>query len=321
MLTIRFRFTSAAMRSMSSRPNPDVLTVAHLSDPHLTTLENARPRALLNKRLLGYLSWWRRRRLVHDRRVLSAVVDDLAASSPDQLVVTGDLTHIGLPEECAEAAEWLDALATRAPLFVVLGNHDRYTRDDPLTTVERWRDYLRGDDDAELPSVRVRGRVALIGVDTALPTAPFLATGAVGERQRARLAQLLETLGAQGCFRLVAMHHSPLPEGHAWRKRLTDAGEVMAIFERAGAELVVHGHGHVERHDVVPTANGPMLVLGAPSASYRSDGRAGWNRYDISTEGRRWRVRVETRRWYEAEGLRTDATQVYRVGAESIPPQ
>ena len=95
----------------------------------------------------------------------------------------------------------------------------------------------------------------------------------------------------------------------------------MAIFERAGAELVVHGHGHVERHDVVPTANGPMLVLGAPSASYRSDGRAGWNRYDISTEGRRWRVRVETRRWYEAEGLRTDATQVYRVGAESIPPQ
>ena len=68
-------------------------------------------------------------------------------------------------------------------------------------------------------------------------------------------------------------------------------------------------------------ASSATSSIGAPSASYRSDGRAGWNRYDISTEGRRWRVRVETRRWYEAEGLRTDATQVYRVGAESIPPQ
>jgi 3',5'-cyclic AMP phosphodiesterase CpdA len=113
------------------------------------------------------------------------------------------------------------------------------------------------------------------------------------------------------------LHHSPLPHGHSWRKRLTDAQKVMGIFERAGAELVIHGHGHVERLDEVATAAGSLLVLGAPSASYRRDGRAGWNRYDISTEGRGWRVRIETRRWFESDGMRTGTIEEYRVGTHA----
>ena len=302
---------------MSSSPAADVLTVAHLSDPHLTTLAHARLRTLFNKRVLGYLSWWRRRRFVHDPRVLLAVVEDLVRSAPDQVALTGDLTHVGLPEECAEARDWLVALGRRVPLFVVPGNHDRYTRDEPTLTIERWREYLRGDDSEVLPSVRLRGRIALIGVDTAVPTAPFLATGEVGAAQRERLSRLLAELGERGYFRLVALHHSPLPHGHAWRKRLVDAHETMAILERAGAELVIHGHGHVERLDEVTTASGAMLVLGAPSASYRRDGRAGWNRYDISAEGRAWRIRIETRRWFEADGMRADAIEEYRVGARA----
>ena len=37
-------------------------TLAHLSDLHLTSLDDVRPRELLGKRVLGYLSWhWRRR--------------------------------------------------------------------------------------------------------------------------------------------------------------------------------------------------------------------------------------------------------------------
>ena len=48
-----------------------------LSDPHLTSLDGVMPNQLLNKRLLGYLSWRRRRRFEHRLEVLDALLDDL----------------------------------------------------------------------------------------------------------------------------------------------------------------------------------------------------------------------------------------------------
>lgn len=302
---------------MSSPTAANVLTVAHLSDPHLTTLEGVKVSALLNKRILGYLSWWRRRRHVHDPRVLAAIVDDLVRAHPDHVAVTGDLTHIGLPQECAEADRWLRLLARTAPVSVVLGNHDRYTHDRTEATVGLWREFVGERDREGSPVLRRFGAIALIGVDSAVVSPPFFATGRVGTEQLDALSRMLAECGEAGFFRLVAMHHSPLPDGHSWRKRLTDAAALMAVLERHGAELVIHGHGHVERLDVVETGRGTMLVLGAPSASYRKDGRAGWNRYDISAAERGWRVRIETRRWHEQDGVRTGTIVEHRVGARA----
>ena len=39
--------------------------LAHLSDPHLSSLTGVRLTSLLNKRLLGYLSWHHHRRRIH----------------------------------------------------------------------------------------------------------------------------------------------------------------------------------------------------------------------------------------------------------------
>ena len=75
---------------------------AHLSDPHLSSLEGVRASQLINKRALGYLSWKRRRRFEHRREVLDALQNDLDMASLDQLLVTGDLTHVGLPQEFEE---------------------------------------------------------------------------------------------------------------------------------------------------------------------------------------------------------------------------
>ena len=82
-------------------PDTNAFTLAHLSDPHLTSLAAVRLRQIANKRILGYLSWRQRRRFVHRTDVLDAVVDDLKRQQPDHIAVTGDLTHIGLPAETA----------------------------------------------------------------------------------------------------------------------------------------------------------------------------------------------------------------------------
>jgi 3',5'-cyclic AMP phosphodiesterase CpdA len=288
-----------ALTTASTIPtdSPRAFTLAHLSDPHLTSLVGVHPGDLANKRILGYLSWRRRRRRVHRIETLAAVVADMRAFAPDHVVVTGDLTHVGLAEECATAAAWLRDLGPADRVSLVPGNHDRYVAADFDRTVGLWRDYFRGDDGAiGFPFVRRRDRVALIGVDTAVPTAPFLASGRIGDAQRARLERILEQTCAAGLFRVVLLHHSPLADGHSRRKRLSDAEAVTRTLTTHGAELVIHGHGHEERVDRLRGPAGPMLVVAVPSASYDAPGRAGWNQYRISGEAGAWRLDLEARR-------------------------
>jgi 3',5'-cyclic AMP phosphodiesterase CpdA len=275
----------------------NVFTLAHLSDPHLTSLNGVTLSQLANKRILGYLSWRRRRRRIHRIDVLDSVVADIRRHEPDHVAVTGDLTHIGLAQECATALTWLNTLGADTAVSVVPGNHDRYAPDRFAETVGRWQAFFRGDDGAsDFPFLRRRGSVALIGVDTALPTAPFSAGGAVGEAQRDKLALLLRQAGAAGLFRVVLLHHSPLLDGHSWRKRLRDARGLTKTLCDAGAELVIHGHGHEERIDRLTCVTGPLLVIAAPSASHSGAGRAGWNQYRVSGTAGAWRLEIETRR-------------------------
>jgi 3',5'-cyclic AMP phosphodiesterase CpdA len=270
-------------------------TLAHLSDPHLTSLDHVAWRTLVNKRFFGYLSWRSRRRVVHRREVLDVVMADLAASRPDRILLTGDLTHLGLPSECEDALRWLEGVADPSRISVVPGNHDRYVSDSIAQTTGRWSAYLGGED-TPWPRVATFGEVSCIALDCAVPTAPFLATGRLGRGQIEGLRTLLETAGAERRFRLVMLHHSPLPAGHSWRKRLTDAEALVAVLREAGVEMIVHGHGHHEHLEPLETRAGRALVVAAPSASHAGDGRAGWNRYVIARDGAVWRVEIAFRR-------------------------
>jgi 3',5'-cyclic AMP phosphodiesterase CpdA len=299
----------------------NVFTLAHLSDPHLTSLNGVTPSQLANKRILGYLSWRRRRRYVHLRSVLDAVVADIRRYKPDHIAVTGDLTHIGLPQECGAALVWLKTLGDAATVSIVPGNHDRYAAAAFADTVGLWRAYFASDRGGiDFPYLRQRGGVALIGVDTAVPTVPFSAGGAVGDAQREKLAAVLRRAGAAGLFRVVLLHHSALRSGHSWRKRLRDAVAVTETLCDAGAELVIHGHGHEERIDRVTSAAGPLPVIAVPSASYTGVGRAGWNQYRISGAAGAWRLEIETRR-SAAEGFVTSGQEVMEWGvSRAIAP-
>ena len=65
-------------------------SLAHLSDPHLTSLTDIKFSQLANKRILGYLSWLRKRRFVHRREIVDSLVEDLHITRPDHIAVTGD---------------------------------------------------------------------------------------------------------------------------------------------------------------------------------------------------------------------------------------
>ncbi len=241
---------------------------AHLSDPHLTSLRGVRFRDLANKRLLGYLSWRHRRREEHRGEILDALLADLRQFRPRQLLLTGDLTHVGLPEEFVEAAAWLRRLGTPERVMLVPGNHDCYVAAPWEATFGRWRDYLGGARDASaFPLLRRAGGMAFIGVSTAVPTPPFFATGSIGRRQLARLQQMLEETGREGLIRVLLIHHPPLAGSVGWRKRLIDAAALRAVLSRGGVELVLHGHAHRATAGALSTPAGQVPVLGVPAAS------------------------------------------------------
>jgi len=311
---------------MALRPQPtaDTLTFAQLSDPHLTSLKGVRWSDLANKRLLGYLSWVRKRRAEHRPEVLDALLRDLAALQPDHIVVTGDLTHIGVQDEFRQARRWLERVGTPARVTVVPGNHDSYAAAPWAQSYLHWLPYLASDqpDSAAagadvgtvFPSLRIRGPVAFIGVSSARPSAPLLAVGSVGAAQRERLEHLLTETGAAGLFRVVLIHHSPVPGDEKWRKRLTDAAEVSAIIRRRGAELVLHGHGHRAIESALETGGHPIPVIGIASASAigHKPGRAAcYHLYQVRRTESGWALNVRVR------GFRADKAQFVAQGERS----
>lgn len=281
-----------------------MFALAHLSDPHLAGWSVDRPSALANKRLTGWLSWRLNRRRIHLPRVLDLMLADMAGQPIDHVAVTGDLVNISLPQEFENAARWLTRLGPADKVTVIPGNHDSYVAIESSEGIGRWRDYMtdlaweRGNPQAAtigpFPFVRRIGRLALIGLSSAVPTPPFFASGKLGAAQLAALRDILARLGKDDAFRVVLIHHPPLfGAGHA-RKALTDAKEFGETVRAAGAELVLHGHMHMATLGHI----GETPVVGVPSASalpWHHKDAAAYNLYRISRVDRDWKVAVEIR--------------------------
>lgn len=287
------------------------LTIAHLSDVHLAPVLGLAPWHLNVKRGLGLANWIMKRRKVHLRSVVDALVADLSRHEVDHLIVSGDLVNLGLPGEHAAALAWLESLGPPSRVTVVPGNHDVYCRlwSDP--GVERWRDYMRSDAgggayaepvERGFPFVRLLGRVALVGVVSAVPTPPFYATGRVGEPQLAALGEVLDRLGRDGFTRVVVIHHPPLRGQADARRGLRDADRMEDVLTAHGAELVLHGHNHVDMHAVRRHAGGRIDVVGVPSASvgrhHKHEPLGSYNliRIDRVGDGCAARLQIVTRR-------------------------
>jgi 3',5'-cyclic AMP phosphodiesterase CpdA len=281
---------------------------AHISDPHLSTLEGVRRRDLLNKRLLGYLSWKTHRREEHRADVLAALVRDLKHCRPQHTVITGDLTHLGLPGEFLEVAHWLSSLGPPEQFTVIPGNHETYARSPWEETFAHWLPYLASDAplatpagtlrDGLFPSLRTRDHIAFIGLSSARPSAPLLAVGSLGRAQLQALNRILAETGERGLFRVLLIHHPPLAETLGWRKRLTDNRALRTILERQGVELVLHGHAHRATRGWLDTAADRTPVIGVPSASaigHKPGRRARYNLCRVSRTASGWDLRIEAR--------------------------
>jgi 3',5'-cyclic AMP phosphodiesterase CpdA len=283
-----------------------MFTLAHLSDPHIGPLPRANFRELAGKRMLGWINWNRGRRDTHRMDILDQLLVDMHAQAPDHIALTGDVVNLALPGEYPAARAFLERVGPPDRLSVVPGNHDAYTKGGAVRLLSEFDPWMRGDkdgahpmDEAErFPYVRIRGQVALVGLSSAVPTAPFMATGKLGIRQCTKLRGILERLGHEGSCRLVMIHHPVRRQDAGPTAMLIDADRFAGVLRETGAELVLHGHIHTGRVHKTKGPKGPIPVVCTPSASAAPE-RARWpasyNLIGIDGSPGQWRIRMTVR--------------------------
>lgn len=156
---------------------------------------------------------------------------------PDLLVITGDLTDCGLPEEYELLRAMLAGLGM--PVLLVPGNHDRReTLIDGLSLDPR-----QVLDGGFVQFAADLGPMRLIGLDTLLPGK---SAGALCDK---RLAFLDKSLAeANGKPVAIFMHHPPFDCGiaHMDAIRLLDGAEEFAtiVARHPNVERILCGHHH-----------------------------------------------------------------------------
>lgn len=282
-----------------------VFKLAHLSDPHLGPLAGFSLHQLLGKRATGYVNWRRKRRHAHDMAILALIVADIHAQAPDHITCTGDVAHIGLPDEFKTAVAFLDTLGSRDTVSFVPGNHDAYSRSSLKPLASHLGPWCASDGGAAgYPWYRQRGPVALIGVNSGIPTLPLMATGRIGREQIAKTEVLLARAKAAGLIRVVLIHHPPYAGGARRSRELVDAEAFEAMLARTGADLVLHGHNHSFSLAWRPGQGRDVPIVGVPSASIGPLGHgemATWHLFRISGDATAPTISVE-QRGFEPDG-------------------
>jgi 3',5'-cyclic AMP phosphodiesterase CpdA len=195
------------------------MLLCQISDPHVVAP--------------GQLAYGR----VDTTGMLKRCVAQVAALStpPDAVLMTGDLTDHGRPEEYAALAEVLRPLSM--PIYFVCGNHDRR---ESLQDAFPRATYLRGEG-GFVQYVIEDLALRLIVLDTTEP-------GQEGGRLcEARLDWLARQLANSSRPTIIAQHHPPFATGMVLMDTMTLANpqdEEAIIARHPQVQRILSGHYH-----------------------------------------------------------------------------
>ena len=288
------------------------MRIAHFSDLHVLDLVGVGPHRFLNKRLSGYANLRFKRNHVHKSDYVRAISREITKAEIDHVAITGDITNLALQTEFLAARKLLEDELHLSPhdVSVVPGNHDLYTRG--AMRGKRFAEYFAAYTEGDLPEipvrdvglgifpyVRLRGPCAIIGMSSAVPRLPFVASGSLGARQLEALARALEHPEVKKRTPVVLVHHpahNPPSRVKTLLEGLWDADALAHHLRGIPHGLVLHGHLHRRQERALVTTAGSMRVVGATSASLHAHAghevarMAGFNLYEIDDAGTITRV-------------------------------
>ena len=180
--------------------------------------------------------------------------------SADTVIITGDLTWGGLPEEFSQARDLIDKLKPE-PL-IIMGNHDARN-----VGYRAFEEYF-----GERMAVHEDDRIFLIGIDSSTPD---IDEGHIG---RVFLKSIHESIvsAPKEKVKIFALHHHLIPIPNAGRERniLIDAGDTLKMLIEDDVKIVLSGHRHVSWTWEIENA---VIVHAGTIGSPRIRGMAGQN--------------------------------------------
>ncbi len=190
--------------------------------------------------------------------LLRKAFEEINEAEPDLVVVAGDLTDDGYPDQYPLAKAELEAI-TCETIVLVPGNHDA-----------RNVGYLRFEDTFGARDSRKRLtcgglEVALVAVDSSKPD---LDEGEIG---REHYGWIEEGFAEPADLRIFVCHHHlmPIPGTGRERNQVLDAGDVLSLIRHCEVDIVLAGHRHVPY--VWPVA-GMYLVHSGTVSTLRTRG-------------------------------------------------
>ncbi len=293
-----------------------MISIAHISDIHLSPLPPVSLPELFSKRITGFANWKLNRNKNMQTDILSNLVKHLKQKDPDLITITGDLVNLSTNKEFEQAANWIKAFGSSKKICTIAGNHDAYIAGSLEKFEQAMGNYIKGEmiEKAPYPFVRRIKNVAIINCNSAVPTLPFFASGKFDEAQAKRLTTSLELTKKAGYFRIVTIHHPPFEEeANKIKKGLRGAKLFRDVIEQSGAELILHGHTHRSTVNSIKglasdISGSEVPVIGVTSASADSLSEKGPARYNLFSIEKRGKKFSCTMREYGYQRIGEDIT-------------
>jgi 3',5'-cyclic-AMP phosphodiesterase len=190
--------------------------------------------------------------------LLETAIAEVNSVEPDLVVIAGDITDEGYPDQYPVAKTELAALKCRN-VVMVPGNHD--ARNVGYLGFE---DTFGGRDTAT--------RLDLAGLDVAVvavdSSKPDLDTGEIG---REHYGWIHEGFEGPADLRVFVCHHHllPIPGTGRERNQVLDAGDVLSVLRQAEVDVVLAGHRHVP---YVWPVGGMLLIHSGTASTLRTRG-------------------------------------------------
>ena len=207
---------------------------------------------LFDKRLLGTMSHFLRRRVRQHFEVMESLMSVVQENRPDWIICTGDLTAVSAPQEFDDAIRLLMPLreAVNGRFIYLPGNHDAYIDNaNAAKALSRAKTALNGMSAAEchLALERRIGNVRLFFVDGACPMPPWRSAGHLTDELLEMLKKLLEEKRKPAEIRLMVSHFPIYDQDggrFSWRRRLDGDLLLRDFAEKGLVDGMLCGHIH-----------------------------------------------------------------------------